>query len=216
MQVDQKRAVTIIQFAKWPIKGHVKTRLAKTLGDDAALLAHQRLTLSVLSNVVQSHLGVVELWFDQLLASSGPGFVRDTMIENEINLCEQQGADLGARMAHALISRLTDSENVILVGSDCPAVDSAYLASAIAALNDHDVVLGPAEDGGYVLIGLAQSACHKLPLLSGFLSGIDWGQSMVLAQTITHLESLKLSYQLLEVLWDVDDEQDWNRFITLG
>jgi glycosyltransferase A (GT-A) superfamily protein (DUF2064 family) len=96
--------------------------------------------------------------------------------------------------------------HAILVGSDCPPLDADYLARAARALADHDAVLGPAEDGGYVLIGLARP-------VEAF-DGIAWGAPSVLAVTRERLAAQQATWHELPVLWDVDREVDLLRWRT--
>ena len=197
--------VLITQFAKWPQLGKVKTRLAKDLGDQAALDTHIELTLNVLNNLTSARLATVKLWFDQLLESREGQSLVDACTRKSISTSTQQGNDLGERMYHALSSQLNSFEKVIIVGSDCPTVDKAYLAGAIKSLDSNDLVLGPAEDGGYVLLG----ASKVKPAL---LDNIAWGCGEVLKSTMSNAEGLGLSCALLGTTWDVDEYEDYLRW----
>lgn len=196
----------LIQFAKWPQLSKVKTRLAKTIGDQAAYNAHIELTQTVLKNLTSSKAGAVELWFDQLLIENPETkLLAETCHKRSVPIAWQQGEDLGARMYHALASGLNTYKKVIIVGSDCPTVDKAYLEQAIKELDESDLVLGPAEDGGYVLLGARKLA----PRL---LDNIAWGQGSVLRSTIERADKLGLTYGLLETTWDVDEYEDYLRW----
>ena len=197
--------VLIIQFAKWPQLGKVKTRLAKDLGDQTALETHIELTLNVLNNLTSACLATVELWFDQLLEDSEGQSLIDVCTRKSISISTQQGNDLGERMYHALFNQLNSFDKVIIVGSDCPTVDQAYLADAIKSLDSNDLVLGPAEDGGYVLLG----ASKVKPAL---LNNIAWGCGEVLKSTMSNAEGLGLSCALLDTTWDVDEYEDYLRW----
>jgi rSAM/selenodomain-associated transferase 1 len=117
-------------------------------------------------------------------------------------LQRQHGADLGRRMAHALKHALRDSQCAVLIGSDCPALTTAVLKNAFTALHDGaDVVLVPALDGGYVLIGVSQSAAR-------LFQGITWGSDRVMAQTRRRLRQLSLKCVELPALADVDTAAD--------
>jgi len=195
----------IIQFAKWPQLGKVKTRLAKTLGDNAALATHIELTMNVLDNLTSANLATVELWFDQLLENNeGQGLV-DVCRTKSLAVSTQYGNDLGERMYHALSSGLESFDKVIIVGSDCPTVDKAYLVGAINALDSNDLVLGPAEDGGYVLLGASK-------VKPAMLDNIAWGCGEVLRSTVSNAENLSLSCALLDTTWDVDEYEDYLRW----
>lgn len=197
----------LIQFAKWPQLGKVKTRLAKKMGDQAAYDVHIALTHAVLKNLTSSNIGSVELWFDQLLTeSSEVQSLTDSCHKLSVPIVCQMGCDLGARMHHALSCGLKKYKNVIIVGSDCPTVGTVYLEQAVKLLDNNDLVLGPAEDGGYVLLGARKIE----PTL---LDGIAWGQSSVLQSTLAGAEHCGLTYGLLETTWDVDEYEDYLRWM---
>jgi rSAM/selenodomain-associated transferase 1 len=117
---------------------------------------------------------------------------------------EQVGDDLGARMQHALRSSLARGRAALLVGSDVPGYDVAYLARASALLSQGDAVVGPAEDGGYVLIGLARDV--------DAFSGIAWSSPGVMAATRANLAAARATWQELPALYDVDTADDWRRW----
>jgi rSAM/selenodomain-associated transferase 1 len=117
----------------------------------------------------------------------------------------QTPGDLGDRMAQAASLALRECERVILIGTDCPVLDGDYIGRMFARLSDQcPVVIGPAEDGGYVALGLSRSA----PVL---FDGIEWGTNRVLVQTRRQLAVLGWNYQLMPSLWDVDLPQDLMR-----
>jgi len=113
----------------------------------------------------------------------------------------QQGADLGERMFHAIREGLKRYRKVILVGSDCPGIDAGYLGKAMAALDQQPLVLGPANDGGYVLIGATQS-------WRSIFEGVSWGSSEVFAQTRQRIKGLGEQYFELDMLADIDRPED--------
>ncbi|PVY69822.1 hypothetical protein C8D92_11151 [Tamilnaduibacter salinus] len=197
----------LVQFAKWPEKGRVKTRLAAQLGEKGALNAHIQLTMAVLRELVRSGCPVRFLWDRPLTtppASAAP--IEVAIARESVQQGIQQGRDLGARMANALRDGLAEGYGkAIIVGSDCPSVDASYLAQAESALTQSDVVLGPSDDGGFVLIGATRTA-------TGMLDGIEWGTDRALAQTVEQLKIVGLSVVTLEPRWDVDELADWERF----
>jgi rSAM/selenodomain-associated transferase 1 len=207
MSEHPEQNVVLLQFAKWPELGRVKTRLIPALGEQGALAAHQRLTLSVLDNLLASGLPV-EFWWDRTLAAPPveARSVLDKILATGVMQHFQQGADLGARMQHALATGLERNHKVLIIGSDCPVVDAGYVAQAVAALDHADVVMGPSDDGGYVLLGARRTT-------AGMLDGITWGSPQVLEQTCRRLLENCLSHRLLEPRWDVDEAEDWERFI---
>ncbi|WP_336368102.1 TIGR04282 family arsenosugar biosynthesis glycosyltransferase [Marinobacter sp. C2H3] len=202
-------SAVFLQFAKWPEAGRVKTRLMPALGALGALQAHHRLTLAVLDNLCTTGYPV-QFWWDRagdpdadaeavwpiLREVEGAGLSQHT----------QQGANLGDRLTAALSEALADYPRALVVGSDCPSVDPGYARQAVSRLAEVDVVLGPSEDGGYVLIGVSRT-------LPGMLDGVPWGTPAVLAKTCERLDQLGLRYDLLEPRWDVDEPEDWARFL---
>jgi uncharacterized protein len=124
-----------------------------------------------------------------------------------VKLKTQRDADLGLRMHRALSSALAAGESAILVGTDCPLLDAGYLARASLALTRHDVVIGPAEDGGYVLVALSRDV--------DIFSDMPWSTPAVMAATRARVIALGASYAELDALWDVDTASDVARFRAL-
>lgn len=120
-----------------------------------------------------------------------------------LNSEAQQGDDLGERLFYGIQSGLAQAQldGVILVGSDCPFIDENYLSQACAKLTQHELVIGPASDGGYVLLGL-KGAWPEL------FQQVDWGQDCVFQQTLAHIKALGLSHFVLPVLDDIDRPDD--------
>ncbi|MDO6825459.1 TIGR04282 family arsenosugar biosynthesis glycosyltransferase [Marinobacter sp. 1_MG-2023] len=203
-------AALVMQFAKWPEAGRVKTRLIPALGVFGALNAHITLTLAVLDNLYGSG-HPVQFWWDrsvETVPSDSQSIVRTIEQRNLIQKV-QQGANLGDRMLNALGNALESHPLAMIVGSDCPSVEPGYVHQALVALEEYDVVLGPSDDGGYVLIGARRVVPHML-------DDIDWGTEAVLEQTCERLKKLGLSVALLEPRWDVDEPEDWARFQRLA
>ncbi|PHQ24779.1 hypothetical protein CLH62_14540 [Marinobacter guineae] len=207
MSQSNSPSAVFLQFAKWPEAGRVKTRLMPELGAVGALEAHITLTLAVLDNLCATGYPV-EFWWDRLV-DDHPAVAASILEEVDgAGLVQgvQQGDTLGEKMLAALSQSLCDYDRALVVGSDCPSVDPDYARKAVACLADYDVVLGPSDDGGYVLIGASRVA-------EGMLDNIAWGTPDVLAQTCERLDAAGLSYCLLEPRWDVDEPEDWARFL---
>jgi rSAM/selenodomain-associated transferase 1 len=187
----------LVQFAKAPLLGHVKTRLEPALGKKACLQLHGLLAEDQFSLHQAAAIANFELW-----CSAEHDFFNQLTQVSEIPCCVQQGKDLGARMHHAFVDRLTEYTNVIIIGSDCPAIDGDYIAQALDILNKGvPVVLGPATDGGYVLIGLNR--------VDGVLfEGVSWGADQVMSQTRQRLIKLGWQWQELTPLSDIDRPED--------
>lgn len=199
----------LIQFAKWPEPGRVKTRLAVSLGDEGALAAHIELTCAVLGNLVATGKPLT-FWWDRA-EPDDRRFARpilDRLADAGVGQVSQTGSDLGERMSRALATGLASASRAVIVGSDCPSVDPDYIEQAFASLLEADVVLGPSDDGGFVLIGSRRD-------LGGCLQGINWGTDLALSQTVEALRRRQLTVVELAPRWDVDEPEDWTRFLEL-
>ncbi|KPP97160.1 TIGR04282 family arsenosugar biosynthesis glycosyltransferase [Marinobacter sp. HL-58] len=200
-------SVRVMQFAKWPEAGKVKTRLMPELGAEGAMDAHVRLSLAVLENLVASGYDVRFLWDRPLdTAPSAALPIIERLEDFGVGQSWQQGDMLGERMTRALASGLEEVGKAVIVGSDCPSVDADYVRQAVAALDDVDVVLGPSDDGGYVLIGARKLAPRML-------ADVAWGTDQALRQTCDRLTKAGLSFAVLPEKWDVDEPADWRRFV---
>jgi len=193
-------------FARPPERGRVKGRLARTLGADEALRTHLALTEGALARL-QGLAGVrVSLW-----ASERPGHPAMRRWSARWGLpvrCQCPG-DLGRRMDHALRQLLLDADCALVVGTDIPLLNAAYVMEAVQALAAADLVFGPVEDGGYGLVGL------RVPQ-PGLFQDIPWGTGEVLDASLAVAERLRLRTVLLDTLWDVDDVEGWRRYRALG
>lgn len=207
MPVAEQVDFTLLVFAKAPVPGSSKTRLIPLLGAAGAAQAQLRLLHHTLNTAAAAAPVQLQLW---CAPDATHPELRTAATRCGATLHVQQGADLGARMAHAFHSAFTTARRVICIGTDCPALSAAHLRDAAAQLKaGNDAVLVPAEDGGYTLIGLARDE----PRL---FSGISWGSDQVLAQTRTRLRDCALRWQELETLWDIDRPQDWQRLQASG
>lgn len=193
----------ILIFAKAPIPGQCKTRLIPALGAAAAAKLHQQLLIQTLHMASQTGLCPIELWCHP---THDHDFFLQCAIEYPLTLHQQQGHDLGQRMHHAIDASLQQSRQAILIGSDCPVITTDYLRCALTALEQkNDAVIGPVEDGGYVLIGLQRSASY-------LFNQINWGSNQVFEQTQQRLKQLNFKWHELETLWDIDRIEDWLRY----
>ncbi len=196
---------TIIIFAKAPIAGTVKTRLAPALGEHGAAKLYQHMLRHALTESRAARLGPVELW-------CAPDITHDFFVACAAEFCvtlhQQQSGDVGERMAHALQHTLAHTSCALLIGSDCPAMNAAYLQQAANKLEQTQVVIGPVADGGYALVG----AAHRVPPI---FNRVDWSTAQVMAQTRARLHTAALDYAELPILWDVDTPDDLEKLAAL-
>ncbi len=188
-----------VQFAKAPLPGRVKTRLSGVLSEAQCVSLHKALTRHTAATLLASRLCPTELW-----AGSEPEhpFFKQLSENFGLPLYRQSEGDLGQRLFAATTAVLSRAKGVILVGSDCPQFDTAYLRRAVTALaSGAEAVIGPARDGGYVLLGLSR------PSPAPF-TDIDWGTEKVLRQTCERLDTLAWQYAKLPALADIDRPED--------
>ncbi|MGC3874732.1 TIGR04282 family arsenosugar biosynthesis glycosyltransferase [Halomonas sp. GXIMD04776] len=194
-------------LAKAPLPGQVKTRLIPRLGAEAAARLHRHLVWQTLETAVAATAAEsITLWTS--LAFPGEpehAFFDICRAHFGIHLRPQPEEDLGLRMQAALAAMPGPG---LVIGSDCPMLDTALLQQCQAALASSECVLLPAEDGGYALVG----ACLADPRL---FQDIDWGTERVLAQTIARLQELGWSYACPARVWDLDRPADLERLLGL-
>ncbi|MBF0455225.1 MAG: TIGR04282 family arsenosugar biosynthesis glycosyltransferase [Magnetococcales bacterium] len=191
-------------LARAPLVGQVKTRLIPALGPRGAAQAHEQLLSHVLT-IALSWQGVkvdrgLHLWCTP--DSNHPYF--DTLLPLSHRRCQPSG-DLGQRMATIVDESLKRSRQVILLGGDAASISTRLLDQVEAALQEVPVVMAPAEDGGYILLGLTRSA----PTL---FSSMPWGTEHVAEQTRSRLRDLGWPWREFPGQWDVDRGEDWDRF----
>jgi len=188
-------------FMRYPAAGRTKTRLIPALGAAGATELARRLiahTLAQAASLARQRPVDVEVWFD-----GGDERTLAACFGHALAYRQQTGADLGARMLHAFERALAHDAcgRALLIGTDCPSRSAALMGSAFEALARCDLVLGPARDGGYYLIGL------KRPIPDLF-HGITWGTSAVRAETVAIAERLGLAIAELPMLDDIDRPED--------
>jgi len=189
----------LIVFARAPRPGRVKSRLVSALGAAGAARLHARLLARAVATARAARCGAVEL---HCAPHSGHPLFRKLARRHGIRLRKQVGDDIGARMHCALEGALKRADAAVLIGSDCPVLRRADIRAAFAALRaGADVVLAPAEDGGYPLIGLRRAS-------SELFDRMPWGGPAVLRETRARAAKLGWSVTLLRTLWDVDRPGD--------
>jgi uncharacterized protein len=188
----------VIVFEKEPVPGRVKTRLAKDIGQENAAKVYKEL-LFITHEVLKGVHASIFVYKDG---------EHSLNYENRGNYFYslQKGNDLGQRMAHALVEVLKAGySKALLIGTDCPEISKEILDRAFLALEKKDVVVGPALDGGYYLIGM------KKPYPELFKS-VSWSTEVVFKQTMDKIRNQGLSFAKLPQLRDVDDLEDLTYF----
>jgi len=191
-------SASVAVLAKAPIPGLAKTRLIPAIGAHAAAVLQERLTERAIATACAADIGQVTLWCTPGLDQAS---FQDLAGRYPIALKQQPDGDLGDRMLGAIAA---NNGQTIVIGTDCPALTAKHLRDAAMALGDADIVLIPAEDGGYVLIGAR--TVHLV-----LFADIAWGTPAVLAQTRARIADLNLKAVELATLWDVDTEADLTR-----
>ncbi len=196
----------IIVYAKAPVPGQVKTRLAPGLDAESAALLHAALVERAIETAQSCDAAGVALC---CAPDAGHAFFATCADDFDVDLTEQGEGDLGERMLRTLRHALEAYDAAIIIGADAPSITARHLRDAAKALASSDVVLSPAEDGGYVLIG----ARRTMPAM---FDGIAWGSETVLAQQRQALKACGLGWHELETLWDVDRPEDLPRLKALN
>lgn len=182
-------------FAKNPEIGKVKTRLARTIGDEKALMIYLKL-------LEHTHAIADKVFSDKAVFYSSRVQEFDILDYYKFPKFLQKGDSLGERMDRAFGQAFSQHyDKVVIIGSDCYELSAEIIEDAFTALDSHNVVLGPAHDGGYYLLGMDRHYSH-------LFKDKKWSTPDVLLDTILDLKKLKLSYQLLPTLTDVDEEKD--------
>jgi len=186
-----------ILMYKAPELGRVKTRLAKSVGDSAALELYRWMGQRQLSEVP------AEWELETRFSPDSSESVMREWLGSRTLLRPQGGGDLGDRMMRAARSCLGNGveQKTIFLGADCLGLDESALKKAALSLDNADFVLGPASDGGYYLLGIKSFE-------SSIFHGINWGSPSVLKETIDRIRSLDKAMELLEQRVDVDDWKD--------
>ena len=191
----------LLVFAKAPRPGEVKTRLAETLGKDKACRAYEQL-LRVLARQLAGSENV------RVCHSPADGEAELRGYFPKVwEFHPQEGADLGIRLKNAIAEAFEKgARKVCVIGSDCPYLTVEDIRQTWILLDRHELVLGPATDGGYWLIALKRPE----PRL---FEEIEWGTSKVFKQTLDRAAEMQLKVAHLRELADVDKEADWRQFV---
>ncbi len=192
------KPATII-FIKNPELGKAKTRLAATVGDERALAIYKELLRHTRETVLQIENCEKYLFYSSFIDK------QDDWPNDFFHKKLQPTGDLGTRIKTAFKEVFETNQPVLIVGSDCASLTSEILAKAINDLKENDFVIGPAEDGGYYLIGMNN-------FQPSVFEDIAWSTEQVLPQTIDEIQNLGKTFGLLTTLSDIDYEEDWEKW----
>jgi rSAM/selenodomain-associated transferase 1 len=196
----------LIVFARLPVAGSVKTRLAKTLGEDFAVRFYRACaehTFNECRKAASTGMDIFVFYSDEKdkeLMKKWTG--------NDFRLLPQSGEDIGKRMFNAFKIVFDEGVNrAILIGTDVPDISSGIISKALTSLNNTELVIGPAKDGGYYLIGMKK--------LYGFLfENIEWGTGKVFAGTLDKINMNNLDKKIITELYDIDTEEDITKWLS--
>jgi rSAM/selenodomain-associated transferase 2/rSAM/selenodomain-associated transferase 1 len=200
----------LILFTRYPLAGSAKTRLIQALGAEGAAALQRRLTLRAV-RAAEALAAKLEVSFEIHFDGANEPAMRH-WLGDRFDFCQQSSGDLGQRMAAAFEKSFQEgSTATVIIGADCPELTLDVLAEAFAKLQEVPVVLGPATDGGYYLIGLQR-------LIPELFLGLEWGSSSVLADSLRIIQKTGKKAVLLQPLDDIDRPEDvtkWRRMTKL-
>ena len=185
----------LIVFLRFPVKGKIKTRIASSMGDEAALNIYEELTAMTL-NVASAAEMAVYLFYE--------GQVPEEK-QNSFHYLLQPEGDLGEKMFNAISYVLQKHNRAIIIGSDCPYLEAADVLMCCNHLDIVDITLGPTEDGRFYMLGCREA----LPYL---FKDMTWSTSSVLEEMIQRILMRDKSFFLLRKLEDIDVEADWLKY----
>ncbi len=198
MSEHKEHRDALIIFVRNPELGKVKTRLAAGVGDEAALDIYIKLlthTRKVALSVDAHRYLFYHEWINDGDDWSSADFQKHLQVD----------ADLGEKMKTAFAKALSENDKVLIIGSDCPQLKTIHLTTALDALDNHDVVIGPSLDGGYYLLGMKQ-------LHDQLFDDVQWSTDQVYSETIRRCDKGGLRHHSLEPLSDVDYVEDWEQY----
>ncbi len=197
--MDQQPTDALLIFIKNSELGKVKTRLAATVGNEQALKIYEELLRYTRQTTLEIP-AARHLFYSDFLEKN------DDWNIDFFQKSVQQGSDLGERMSNAFDFIFNQKfQKAVIIGSDCPTLTSEILHQAFTALDHCDLVVGPATDGGYYLLGMKK--LHR-----ALFQNIVWSSENVLSKTLRKAQELNLSTYQLASLPDVDYEEDWIKY----
>ncbi len=199
----------VILFTRYPWPGQCKKRLIPSLGEEQAAQVHRQMVNHSLSQVLDflahKHNTALYIYYhgsDQKQMQEWLGAT--------LSFYHQEGANLGERMVNALHDGQQGGHDTVLIGSDCPDIDSTILDTALTALRNSDLVIGPSHDGGYYLIGVSKNLDRQS--WAELFRDISWGSNTVFQETLNKVQKQKLRPHILPTLHDIDTPEDLKYF----
>jgi rSAM/selenodomain-associated transferase 1 len=202
-------AQRLLVFARLPERGRVKTRLAESIGEDAALAAYETMLRDLLASIGQPSPDVeIEILWAPTEAANGASL---SSAFGDLPTAMQTGDTLGDRLSMAFSERFFfhATQKIVAIGADDPSLPRRLIDHALALLDSCEWVVGPAEDGGYYLIG-----CRAAAFDPAIFQDVAWGTSSVFATTIAKIAEWQSSVAVLPMRWDIDVVEDWERYRT--
>lgn len=200
MTQKAKKNVLII-FLKYPEAGKVKTRLAKDIGKDEAARIYSQMALNIIESVFAPKSYNTIIFYDPPEKEQE---IKNWIGEKEVQYAPQIGNTLGDRISNAFkVVFSSGMEKAVIIGTDCLDVTSEIINEAVNLLDETEVVLGPAEDGGYYLLALNKYRPE-------IFQDINWSTRHVLEQTVSKIVENRLTYHKLKTLKDIDTVEDIN------
>ena len=206
--IDNFEKNALIIFARYPVLGKVKTRLASSLGKEFALGFYKECSRHLFAEIERNQNDFFTPFLfcsekdelNKMIDWAGSGF----------KYYYQEGNDLGERMSNAFNKAFTlGVKKAIIIGTDVPDISNNLITSSFSLLDEKDFVIGPSIDGGYYLLGMKNLNCD-------LFSGINWSTETVLDHTINRIEKNNFSFAKLKQLHDIDDEQSLKLWINEG
>jgi len=194
----------ILFFLKYPTRGQVKTRLSAKLGSQTAIGLYKNFILDILSTLRKLNLPFKIFFY--------PGVAQEKLTEwlgQQYSYVPQCGKDLGERMKNAFLHTFDNFSRIVIIGSDSPDLSQDFLRQAFRSLDTHDVVIGPASDGGYYLIGFSKKA-----FLPEAFDNISWSTDSVFEQTVNVLNQHRRKIYFLPQWYDVDTLDDLKSLLS--
>jgi uncharacterized protein len=199
---------TILLFTRYPHPGKCKTRLLPIYSAEAAAEIHRQLVShsekTIRNYLAQHNKTTYHIHY------TGASVKEMKRWLGEQSFVKQQGKNLGERMARALDKALQSAGRCLLIGSDCPDITPELLRNAFTVLQKKDIVLGPAYDGGYYLVGINKTLSPKQ--IEHLFTDVPWSSENVLTTTLERIKELQLTFHLLPKLHDIDTPDDLQYF----